>query len=41
MRHWPEEVRLIHGEQTAKQALAEALRARAVEKQRHMEIVIP
>ena len=41
MRHWPEEVRLIHGEQTAKQALAEALRARADEKQRHMNIVIP
>lgn len=41
MRHWPEEVRLIHGEQTAKQALAQALRARADEKQRHMNIVIP
>lgn len=28
MRHWPEEVRLVHGEREAKQQLAAALRAR-------------
>ena len=28
MRHWPGEVRLVHGEREAKQQLAAALRAR-------------
>lgn len=41
MRHWPEEVRLVHGEQGAKQALAAALSECAREKQRELHIVIP
>ena len=41
MRHWPEEVRLVHGEYSAKQALAKVLKARADKKQHQIEIVIP
>jgi len=41
MRHWPEEVRLVHGELNSKQQLAEALRAEARRYGYPMEILIP
>ena len=41
MRHWPEEVRLVHGEQRTKEILAAALRQKAKEKERSMDVVIP
>ena len=41
MRHWPEEVRLVHGEETAKQALTELLQQKAAKQQRQLEVVIP
>lgn len=41
MRHWPSEVRLVHGDIGAKRALARNLREKA-EPYKHMfEIVIP
>lgn len=41
MRHWPEEVRLVHGERNAKEALASALRLRADERKHSMRVIIP
>ena len=41
MRNWPEEVRLVHGEQSAKEALADVLRARAQKARHNLHIVIP
>ncbi len=41
MRHWPSEVRLVHGEDHAKQALAQALQAKALQKNHPMKITIP
>ncbi|MEH6388819.1 MAG: MBL fold metallo-hydrolase [Pseudomonas profundi] len=41
MRHWPEEVRLVHGETDAKQALAEKLAKQAKLKAHPMKITIP
>lgn len=41
MRHWPSEVRLVHGEEHAKQALAIALHAKAQQKSHLMNITIP
>ena len=41
MRNWPEEVRLVHGEQSAKEALADVLRARAQKSGHNLHIVIP
>ncbi|WP_304641752.1 MBL fold metallo-hydrolase RNA specificity domain-containing protein, partial [Pseudomonas sp.] len=41
MRHWPEQVRLVHGEENAKKALARALQARAKVVGKSLEVVIP
>lgn len=41
MRHWPQEVRLVHGEHSAKQALGEALQTRARQRKHDMDILIP
>lgn len=41
MRHWPKQVRLIHGEHSAKTALAEVLQARASQRGHDLEVVIP
>lgn len=41
MRHWPQQVRLVHGDPSAKQALAEALQAEALRRGRGLEVVIP
>lgn len=41
MRHWPEEVRLVHGEQSAKKALAELLQSQAKDRQHRLRVVIP
>ncbi|PAU86531.1 MBL fold hydrolase [Pseudomonas sp. WN033] len=41
MRHWPSEVRLVHGDPEAKQSLAKVLQQRASEKQHDMHVIIP
>lgn len=41
MRHWPEQVRLVHGESKAKASLAQALLAEARRSKRMFEVVIP
>lgn len=42
MRHWPGEVRLVHGDDGAKEALATALRSSAEKsKQKGLRILIP
>lgn len=41
MRHWPQQVRLVHGELYAKQQLADALREKARRYGRNMEVLIP
>lgn len=41
MRHWPQQVRLVHGEQGAKQILAQVLRTKAAQHQQQMEVVVP
>lgn len=41
MRHWPSEVRIVHGDPVAKQALADALRQGYTQKNRAVEVVIP
>lgn len=41
MRHWPEQVRLVHGEGNAKASLAQALLAEAQGNKRMFEVVIP
>ncbi len=41
MRHWPSHIRLVHGEPTAKQKLAEALTARYELRQSSVRIVMP
>src|SRR5690554_1080068 len=39
MRHWPEEVRLVHGEQQTKQILAAALLQKSRDNQRDMRVL--
>ena len=41
MRHWPQQVRLVHGEPNAKQRLASVLREKARQKGRHIDVLIP
>ncbi|HDZ58038.1 MAG TPA: MBL fold metallo-hydrolase [Pseudomonas xinjiangensis] len=41
MRHWPEEVRLVHGEEGAKQTLARELQKRARQLDKPLRVVIP
>ncbi len=41
MRYWPEEIRLVHGEEKAKRDLAQALLSEAQRKKHTFEIVIP
>ncbi|WP_355662219.1 MBL fold metallo-hydrolase [Halomonas salifodinae] len=41
MRRWPRQVRLVHGDSGAKQALKAALEAMAAERGAAMEVVIP
>ncbi|MFC3285472.1 MBL fold metallo-hydrolase RNA specificity domain-containing protein [Litchfieldella rifensis] len=41
MRPWPREVRLVHGDGEAKQALQKALLAMAVEHGRDLDVVVP
>lgn len=41
MRHWPTEVRLVHGDNAAKQALAQKLREKAEPYKHLFEVVIP
>ncbi|MFA5677997.1 MAG: MBL fold metallo-hydrolase [Pseudomonas sp.] len=41
MRHWPEEVRLVHGERSAKETLAAALQSRARARGRSLNVLIP
>ncbi|HAG19741.1 MAG TPA: MBL fold hydrolase, partial [Pseudomonas sp.] len=41
MQHWPSEVRLIHGEDQAKQRLAKVLRERYEQASRQGRVVIP
>ncbi|RHW20203.1 MBL fold metallo-hydrolase RNA specificity domain-containing protein [Pseudomonas jilinensis] len=41
MRHWPSEVRLVHGDPEAKEALAGKLRQHAEDKNIEMKIIIP
>lgn len=41
MQEWPKEIRLIHGEEQAKQRLAEVLRARYEKAGRQGQVVIP
>lgn len=41
MRHWPEQVRLVHGEEGAKRELAKVLRAQARKAGKTLEVVIP
>tara|TARA_R110000850_G_scaffold96655_4_gene201891 strand:- start:28157 stop:29713 length:1557 start_codon:yes stop_codon:yes gene_type:complete len=40
MRHWPEEVRLVHGDDDAKAALASLLKRKAAEQSDPMQVVI-
>lgn len=41
MRHWPSEVRIVHGDPAVKQALADALRRGYSQRSRAVEVVIP
>src|SRR5690606_28582488 len=41
MRHWPSEVRLVHGDIEAKQILANNLKAKAQQSKQLFEVVIP
>lgn len=41
MRRWPRQVRLVHGDREAKQALKEALETMAAQREVAMEVVIP
>jgi metallo-beta-lactamase family protein len=41
MRHWPQQVRLVHGELYAKQQLADALQEKARRYGRNLEVLIP
>jgi metallo-beta-lactamase family protein len=41
MRHWPSQVRIVHGEPAAKHVLGESLKALYKHKQRPLELVIP
>ncbi|MEH6567385.1 MAG: MBL fold metallo-hydrolase RNA specificity domain-containing protein, partial [Halopseudomonas sp.] len=41
MRRWPEEVRLVHGDDGAKATLAAELRRKAKEKEKALRVVIP
>jgi len=41
MRHWPEQVRLVHGEVGAKRELAKVLRAQARKAGKTLEVVMP
>jgi metallo-beta-lactamase family protein len=41
MRHWPSQVRIVHGETGAKHEFGERLKALYKEKQRPLELVIP
>lgn len=41
MRYWPEEVRLVHGEQGTKEALAKVLQSQTSKNQRQLRVVIP
>lgn len=41
MRHWPEEVRLVHGDDSAKAELADLLKAQAAKKGRALSVIIP
>lgn len=41
MRHWPSQVRIVHGETGAKHEYGERLKALYKEKQRPLELVIP
>ena len=41
MREWPGEIRLVHGEASAKRALAELLRSRYEQRNRPVTIVTP
>lgn len=41
MRQWPEEVRLVHGDDDAKAALASLLEAKAAERSHPLRLVIP
>ncbi|WP_367399153.1 hypothetical protein [Halomonas sp. FL8] len=41
MAHWPRQVRLVHGERQAKQALKRALLAMAKTRGVTMDVVIP
>ncbi len=41
MRHWPEEVRLVHGDEGAKKALAVKLGQKAAAKGRTVNVMIP
>lgn len=41
MRHWPEEVRLVHGDDDAKAALSEILKTKAADRGHSMGVIIP
>src|SRR5690606_3875956 len=41
LRHWPERVRLVHGEHGSKQALAAALLAKARRSGKKLDVLIP
>ncbi|MDO9623709.1 MAG: MBL fold metallo-hydrolase [Pseudomonas sp.] len=41
MRHWPSQVRIVHGETGAKQEFGERLKALYKDKQRPLELIIP
>mgnify|MGYP003684715155 CR=1 FL=1 len=41
MRHWPSEMRVVHGEPAAKEALARALKAHYLSQSREVDVQIP
>ncbi|MDX1722549.1 MAG: MBL fold metallo-hydrolase [Pseudomonas sp.] len=41
MRHWPSQVRIVHGETSAKHELGERLKALYKQAQRNLELIIP
>jgi metallo-beta-lactamase family protein len=41
MREWPSEVRLVHGDNPARQALAQVLRERYTDQDRQVTIILP
>ncbi|HEB04766.1 hypothetical protein LCGC14_0323840 [marine sediment metagenome] len=41
MHHWPKEVRLVHGDESAKATLATKLRRAAEEKSKELQVTIP